>query len=112
MISESSGSNKNPLENGFSCELNPPELQERKTNVLGRLFSQIKESRELDNGYSFSFNYSESLLDELIAFIKTEKQCCSFFSFKLEIDGAALSLELSGPPGVKDFIREELNLRL
>jgi hypothetical protein len=52
------------------------------------------------------------MVDELTSFIKTERECCSFFTFNLSVAGdkSAAWLELSGPEGAKDFIKTELGL--
>jgi hypothetical protein len=44
--------------------------------------------------------------------MRLERKCCPFFSFTIEVEGGAGStwLTLSGPPGLKEFIRLELGL--
>ena len=92
------------------CLLTSPELQQRMMTVLKGLQFQIFERREEENGYSFRFEGSDRLLDELNEFIKTESACCPFFTFSLRVDGNAREtwLHLAGPEGVKEFIRDEL----
>ena len=92
------------------CVLTSPELQLRKVTVLGSLQRQIIERREQENGYAFRFEGSDAVLDELNEFIKTERACCPFFTFDLSVksENSAVWLQLSGPDGVKDFIRDEL----
>jgi hypothetical protein len=111
MNRESSSVDETTSETELSCLLSTTELQKRKTEVLARLFSQIHGISELDNGYSFKFNYSDGLINEIFEFIKAEKQCCSFFTFHLIINGIDANLQLSGPKGVKEFIRQELGLK-
>jgi hypothetical protein len=45
-------------------------------------------------------------------FIKTERECCDFFTFNLSISGdkSETWLELTGAEGAKDFISTELGL--
>ena len=45
------------------------------------------------------------------SFIKTERLCCNFFVFTLTAssDTKLTWLELSGPVGVKDFIKHEID---
>lgn len=52
------------------------------------------------------------MLDELIEFIKTERECCDFFTFNLSITGdkSEAWLELTGVEGAKDFVTTELGL--
>lgn len=92
------------------CTLTTPELQRRKATVLLQLQKQILERRESENGYSFRFPGEDDVIDELAEFIKTERACCSFFTFDLSVKGdkSGSWLHLSGPAGVKDFIRDEL----
>ena len=99
---------KSPL----TCKLTPSEMQKRKTVVLTLLQKNVKEKKELDNGYAFKFGGSDEMIDTLTSFIKTEKECCDFFTFNLEVRGDKdfVWLQLTGPEGVKDFIKTELEL--
>lgn len=96
----------------LSCKLTTPELQQRKTTVLASLRKQLIEKKELSNGYAFKFPGTDSMLNELTEFIKTERACCDFFTFNLSISGdeSEAWLELTGVGGVKDFIKTELEL--
>src|SRR5262245_56390268 len=55
------------------CKLTSKELQERKETVLASLKSQITEKKELANGYAFKFPGDDKTIDELTAFIKSER---------------------------------------
>jgi len=92
------------------CLLTSPELQRRKATVLKKLQSKIVAHEEHPDGFAFRFLTTDVLMDELAEFVKTERACCPFFDFKLRIapQGGDTWLELSGPAGVKDFIRSEL----
>lgn len=94
----------------LTCKLTTPELQLRKSTILRSLRAQRLESRELDSGFAYRFPGSDAIVDELAAFIKTERECCEFFRFTLTVDGDKRSawLELTGPEGAKEFIRTEL----
>lgn len=94
----------------MSCKLTSPELRERKETVITRLKQQMLARKELQNGYTFKFEGTDSVLDELTEFIKTERECCSFFTFVLSVRGdkSEAWLELTGAEGVKDFITSEL----
>lgn len=41
----------------------------------------------MKNGYAYKFTGSDKMVDELTAFIKTERQCCDFFTFNLSVTG-------------------------
>jgi hypothetical protein len=96
----------------IACKLTSPELQKRRATVLESLRKQIIEKKELTNGYAFKFPGTDKTIDELTEFIKTERECCSFFNFNLLTNGNKNEtwLELTGTEGVKDFINMEMEL--
>jgi Cu/Ag efflux pump CusA len=94
-----------------ACRLTSPQLQERKRTVIASLQRQVLESRELPHGYSYRFGGTDETLDELLAFIKTERQCCGFFDFALLVQSdETVWLTLTGPAGARDFINAEVAL--
>jgi hypothetical protein len=97
---------------GFICKLTTPELQKRKATIIESLRKQLLEKKELKDGYAFRFGGSDKMVDELSEFIKTERECCDFFTFNLSVSGDKKSawLELTGAEGVKEFIDTEIEL--
>src|SRR5574337_205832 len=96
----------------LSCKLTSPELRRRKETVIAELKKQLLEKKELDSGFAFRFPGNDAMLDTLMNFIKSERECCDFFAFQLSVNGdkSAAWLELTGPEGAKDFIRNEMGL--
>ena len=96
----------------LTCKLTSAEMQKRRTTVLESLRKQISDKKELSNGYAFKFSGTDEMLDELIEFIKTERECCDFFTFNLSIGGDKneMWLELTGPKEAKEFIKTEMEL--
>lgn len=94
----------------LACNLSESELILRKDSVLNTLKSKILEKKELENGYAFRFAGTDEILDDLTAFIKSERKCCTFFVFGLfaSSNQEELWLKLSGPEGTKAFIDKEL----
>ena len=94
------------------CTLTSGEMKERKATVIANLQRELIEKKETAGGYAFKFKGDDAMVDELSTFIKTERECCSFFTFHLSVAGDKSSawLELSGPEGAKDFIKNELGL--
>ncbi len=90
----------------------PEELRLRKETVLQSLKNKVLEKRELEDGYAFRFPGNDAMIDELVEFIKIERECCDFFIFNLSISGdkSEAWLELTGVKGSKDFVTEELGL--
>jgi hypothetical protein len=99
---------KTPL----ACKLTTAEMRERKATVIASLQKQILEKKELNKGYTFKFKEGEGIHKELEEFMKSEKECCSFFDFKVSEteDKSAIWLDITGPEGAKKFIKTELGL--
>jgi len=62
----------------LTCKLTSPELRQRKATVLASLQKKILEKKGLFHGFAYRFPGNDAVLDELIAFIKTERICCDF----------------------------------
>ena len=95
----------------LSCKLTTPELQQRKATVVAELKKLMLERVEVNNGYRYKFDGSDKMLDLLNSFIKTERLCCDFFTFTLTAsdDKNFTLLDLTGPEGVKEFIKHEID---
>lgn len=94
----------------LTCKLSTPELQERKRTVIAELKILVKERKEERDAVLYKFESTDKNIDLVSSFIKTERLCCDFFQFRLDVesDSEFMWLQLSGPEGVKDFIREEI----
>jgi len=97
----------------LACDMTAIPLTDRETHLQTSrtLFSDIKEIRELPDGYEFRLEGDASVLLKAAEFISLEKLCCPFlaFSLQLEAEGGPIWLSLTGREGVKAFIREEVN---
>jgi len=93
------------------CTLNPSQLEERK-KVLQKLQPLILEKTEIEKGYLFRFDGNNETMDQIVAIIKLERQCCPFLTFDLIVEKEAnpLYLKITGPEGTKDFLLLELGL--
>lgn len=99
--------NKKPM----TCKLTSPELQKRKVTVIAEIKKLIKEKQGLPNGYAYRFDGTDKNIDLLTDFIKTERQCCDFFNFTIDINNNKTTwLKITGAKGVKGFITSELEL--
>ena len=99
-----------PVQDELVCKLTSSELQQRKETVIAKLKSQVLTSQELENGYAYQFLGTDETIDDLVSFVKTERQCCGFFSFDISVDSTSemVWLKIKGPEGTRDFIRSEL----
>jgi hypothetical protein len=92
------------------CKLTSTDLQNRKKTVIANLKTLVLERKELENGYSYRFEANDSTLDFLMEFIKSERQCCDFFDFAIQVkEDNVVWLEITGPSGTKSFITSELD---
>ena len=91
----------------IACSLTTPEVQERRTKVLEKVRAAALEVKELADGFSYRFPSNDSLLADLLTLIQLEHQCCPFLRLSLIIEAAngPVSLELTGPPGTKEFLK-------
>lgn len=91
----------------IACTLTAAELQQRRGTVLDAVKKSIVEFRELDDGYALSFPTSTESLKELTALVDLERQCCPFLTFRItvEANSGPVWLEITGPDGTKDFLK-------
>jgi hypothetical protein len=95
----------------ISCKLSSAELQKRRADVLSVLKTKILEKKELRDGYSFRFENSDEMIDMLSSFIKSERQCCDFFNFAINVkNDGVIWFDLTGPKDAKEIIDSELAL--
>jgi len=103
------------VESPFACvmsALNKDE-QKRVLELVETIKKNIKEVKELPDGYAFQLPLENQLLRDTAEFITYERLCCPFFDFELAIDreGGPMWLRLKGREGVKDFIRTEFGMK-
>ncbi|MEA2539687.1 MAG: hypothetical protein QOH35_1053 [Acidobacteriaceae bacterium] len=97
----------------FACNMKAmsPEERKRQSEVLspGLRASKLS-SKELADGYEFQFPSDAKTYQMVAEWIGNERLCCPFFDFDLRVGDASapMSLKISGPEGVKQFIRAEL----
>jgi hypothetical protein len=94
----------------ITCKLTTPELQKRKATVIAELKALVLNRKELSNGFAYEFQGSDEILDKLNTFIKTERVCCDFFTFQLTVEENTALLNITGPEGAKEFLKEEVDL--
>ena len=92
----------------LTCKLTSPELQKRRSTVIAELKTLIQSREILTDGLAFTFPSDDDVLDKLIAFIKSERLCCEFFSYRLIIDAGHATLEITGPEGTIEFLEHEV----
>jgi len=116
-LSESTGAQGRPIlaknpESPFACNrlALTPEQRKRHFDELGPKLVSLKRSvRELPNGYQFEFPADPETFRLVGEWAIGERACCPFFDIdiRLEREGGALWLALTGREGVKQFIQAD-----
>ena len=90
----------------IACTLDPAALKARREGLLARLVGRSRERIELPDGIRLRFDPSGDILSQIAAAIDAERQCCRFLRFTLTVepDAGAVSLDLTGPPGTREFV--------
>ena len=87
-----------------------PTERERHLVTIRQLLAVVEGAEELPHGYALRFATDADRLSWLAEFIAGERRCCPFLNFTLEVEAGdgPTWLRLTGPEGVKEFLREEL----
>jgi hypothetical protein len=103
-----------PQAQAFQCNIGALTADQRASHK--RLTSKLVATRnkivETPKGYEFQFAPSAITLGELAEWANDEGKCCPFFDFHIDLEerGTLLCLRLTGPEGVKAFIRNEFQV--
>lgn len=93
----------------IACNLSESALAERRSGLLAELRGHRQEVRWLPNGAAFRYLATPDVLTAITEFVRLESQCCPFLRFQLTVEpgGGPLWLELTGPPGTREFLEAE-----
>jgi hypothetical protein len=93
-----------------ACTLSEPEVAERRAGLFADLARRRQETRSLAEGITLRYSSEQGTLALLGEFIQLESQCCPFLRFQLTVEpgGGPIWLELTGPPGTRDFLAHEI----
>jgi hypothetical protein len=94
------------------CTLPPEGLRDRRDGLLARLMSLSDGHELLADGVRIQFAPNgEETLSTIARVVEAERACCRFlrFSITVEPDGGPTRLEVTGPPGTREFISGLLN---
>jgi hypothetical protein len=96
----------------IACSLTGSELRERRETVLASIRARVQEVREIEAGIALRFDPGGDVLTALAELIELERQCCPFLQFDLRVLPAngPLWLELTGPDGTREFLRDVLEI--
>lgn len=99
-------------ESPFACDRSAlnPEQRKRHFDDLGpKLRALVRQARELSDGYEFQFPGDPPTFQLIAEWTAGEHLCCPFFDIDLRLDreGGATWIRLTGRPGAKEFIRTD-----
>jgi hypothetical protein len=99
-------------ESPFACDRSAlsPEQRIRHFDELGpKLRALVLQARELPDGYEFQFAGDLPTFQLIAEWTAGEHLCCPFFDIDLRLDreGGATWIRLTGRPGTKEFIRTD-----
>jgi RimJ/RimL family protein N-acetyltransferase len=95
----------------IACTLTERELAERRAGLLAELGRHRQEVRWLPDGAAFRYSSAAPVVDLLTEFVRLESRCCPFLRFRLTLEpaGGPLWLELTGGPGVREFLEAQVS---
>ena len=93
------------------CTLLPDELQARRQGLLSELRRRIRNLEDRPDGYRLHFEAGADTLALIAGVVEAERQCCRFLRFAIHVepDDGAIYLDLSGPPGTREFLGNMFN---
>jgi hypothetical protein len=88
------------------CTLTPAALRARRHGMLADLLRRAEDYEQLPQGYRLRFTPTGETLSVIARTVDAERQCCRFlrFGITVEPDEGPIFLELSGPPGTREFV--------
>jgi hypothetical protein len=97
--------------NGFCCDMSAMTHEERgRYEILrAKLEAAVISVAELGDGYGLRLRDGAIGAEELVEWIGFEQKCCPFFTLTASEQSGSLILLITGPTGVKDFIRAEFS---
>jgi hypothetical protein len=86
------------------CTLTPATIATRKAGLLPGLVGQADSREETATG--LRFRLPAAALPAIVKTVDAERQCCRFLRFEITVepDGGPIWVELSGPPGTREFL--------
>jgi len=89
-----------------ACTLDPATLKTRREGLLADLFRRADRREDLPEGYRLRFAAGAGTLAAIAQVVDAERSCCRFLRFQITVepDGGPMSLELTGPPGAREFL--------
>jgi hypothetical protein len=91
-----------------ACSLDAPALARRQDGVRAGVLSEAVAVETLPDGARWRFRDTAGLIGRLAPLVDAERQCCRFLHFAIDARPALgeVTLEVTGPPGTADVLRD------
>ena len=100
----------------IACDLTAIDAdhRDRQLQTAAEVLRLAVQVLELSDGYALRLPNETDTFLKAADYIASERLCCSFFGFALEIEpeGGAVWLKLTGREGVKAFLQSQLGSQL
>jgi hypothetical protein len=89
-----------------ACTLTPEARRARRDGLLADLLQRAVSCEASGEGVRLRFAAGTETLAAIAQVIEAERRCCRFLRFvvTVEPDEGPMMLELTGPPGTRDFL--------
>src|SRR5262245_40869810 len=90
----------------IACTLTPADLKAMRDGLLPGLLARAGAREAIPEGFRWRFAPAPDLIAQAAAVIDAEHRCCRFLRFQLVVEAGdgPVWLEVSGPPGTRDFL--------
>jgi hypothetical protein len=89
-----------------ACTLGPDALAARREGLLARVVALAEGQDPIEDGWRLRFPASNEALTLIFQMVQAERKCCRFLRFAVAVEpaGGPVVVELTGPPGTRDFL--------
>jgi hypothetical protein len=96
----------------IACSLDAAALTARREGLLSGLVQQASERRDVPDGLQLRFTPDDRILGDIAQAVNAERLCCRFLRFTVNVEPGEgpITLDLTGPPGTREFINALLDL--
>jgi hypothetical protein len=90
----------------IACSLDSRALAARQSDLRASVLAEATATERLPDGYRWRFSTGENLVGRIGAVVDGERLCCRSLRFQLQADpdGAAVTLDVTGPEGTAEFL--------
>jgi hypothetical protein len=90
----------------IACTLEPDAIKARQEGLLAELLRRAEAHDATDDGHRLRFCADDGILETIARVVDAERRCCRFLQFRITVepDGGPIWLDLTGPPGTREYL--------